>query len=115
MRHAPFFGWIQDLSAADPTSLFNLFGLLPYEPWSILPSIGLLPIIMGITMWAQQKLAPQTMDKSNPQAKFFKWIPVIFTFMLAGLPSGLILYWTMSNLFSLIQQRIIAVRYEKNK
>jgi YidC/Oxa1 family membrane protein insertase len=110
MRHAPFFGWIKDLSAADPTSIFNLFGLLPYEPFEWLPTIGILPFIMGLTMWAQQRMTPKMGEQNAQQMKFMKWIPVIFTVMLARLPSGLVLYWTMSNLFSIIQQKIIQKR-----
>jgi len=101
MRHAPFFGWIRDLSAPDPTNLFNLFGLIPYDP----PSFFHLPawaLIMGLTMWMQQRLNPQPPDPI--QAKVFAWMPVIFTFMLASFPAGLVIYWTWNNLLSVAQQ-----------
>ncbi|WP_421993315.1 membrane protein insertase YidC, partial [Roseococcus sp.] len=101
MRHAPFFGWIRDLSAPDPTNLFNLFGLLPFEPSHFfhLPAWAL---IMGITMFMQQRLNPQPPDPI--QAKVFAWMPVIFTFMLASFPAGLVIYWTWNNLLSVAQQ-----------
>lgn len=104
MRHAPFFGWIRDLSAPDPTNLFNLFGLLPYDP-TALSSLLHMPvwaILMGITMWAQFKLNPTPPDPI--QAKIFAWMPLIFTFMLAGFPAGLVIYWTWNNLLSIAQQ-----------
>jgi len=107
MRHAPFFGWIQDLSAPDPTSIFNLFGLLPYEVPSFL-LIGVWPILMGITMWVQMKLNPTPTDPT--QAMIFTWMPVLFTFMLASFPAGLVIYWTWNNLLSIIQQWIIMER-----
>ncbi|MBD5398917.1 membrane protein insertase YidC [bacterium] len=106
MRQAPFFGWIQDLSAPDPTTIFNLFGLLPFEPWVWLPHIGVLPVIMGITMYIQQTLQP-AMASDPTQAKIMKFLPLIFTVMFAGLPSGLILYWTVNNILSIIQQKYI--------
>ncbi|MDE6224057.1 MAG: membrane protein insertase YidC, partial [Alphaproteobacteria bacterium] len=106
MRQAPFFGWIQDLSAPDPTTIFNLFGLLPFEPWVWLPHIGILPAIMGITMYFQQALQP-AMSADPTQAKIMKFLPLIFTVMFAGLPSGLILYWTVYNILSIIQQKYI--------
>jgi YidC/Oxa1 family membrane protein insertase len=101
MRHAPFFGWIRDLSAMDPTNLFNLFGLIPWEP----PAFLHLPawaILMGITMWIQQKLNPQPPDPI--QQKIFAWLPVLFTFMLASFPAGLVIYWTWNNILSVAQQ-----------
>jgi YidC/Oxa1 family membrane protein insertase len=101
MRHAPFFGWIKDLSAADPTSLFNLFGLLPFGVPEFL-HIGAWPIIMGITMWIQMQLNPQQPDPI--QQKIFNWMPVMFTFMLASFPSGLVIYWAWNNVLSLLQQ-----------
>ncbi len=104
MRHAPFFGWIKDLSAPDPTSLFNLFGLLPYAVPEFL-HIGAWPIIMGITMWVQMQLNPQQPDPV--QQKIFNWMPVIFTFMLASFPSGLVIYWAWNNVLSLLQQYTI--------
>ena len=107
MRHAPFYGWIKDLSAADPTSLFNLFGLLPWTPPSFL-QIGIWPLIMGITMWVQMKLNPQQPDPI--QQKIFTWMPVVFTFILAPFPAGLVIYWAWNNTLSIIQQWIIMAR-----
>ncbi|MDX2201120.1 MAG: membrane protein insertase YidC [Hyphomicrobiaceae bacterium] len=104
MRHAPFFGWIKDLSAPDPTSLFNLFGLLPYTVPDFL-HIGAWPIIMGMTMWVQMQLNPQQPDPV--QQKIFNWMPVMFTFMLASFPSGLVIYWAWNNVLSLLQQYTI--------
>ncbi|MGG5885858.1 membrane protein insertase YidC [Falsiroseomonas sp. HC035] len=104
MRHAPFFGWIRDLSAPDPTNLFNLFGLLPYDPMA-LSSFLHMPawaIAMGITMFLQFKLNPTPPDPI--QAKIFAWMPLIFTFMLASFPAGLVIYWTWNNLLSIAQQ-----------
>jgi YidC/Oxa1 family membrane protein insertase len=107
MRHAPFFGWIHDLSAADPTNLFNLFGLLPFHPSTISPflHLGAWPLIMGFTMWLQQRLNPPPPDPT--QAKLFQFMPVIFTFMLARFPAGLVIYWTWNNLLSVAQQWLI--------
>jgi YidC/Oxa1 family membrane protein insertase len=104
MRHAPFFGWIQDLSAMDPTNLFNLFGLLPYDPmvYSNLLHMPVWAILMGITMFLQFKLNPTPPDPI--QAKIFAWMPLIFTFMLASFPAGLVIYWTWNNLLSIAQQ-----------
>ncbi len=107
MRHAPFFGWIHDLSAPDPTSVFNAFGLIPWTPPQFL-MIGAWPLIMGATMWAQQKLNPQPPDPI--QAKMFMILPVVFTFMLAHFPAGLVIYWTWNNLLSIIQQWVIMKR-----
>ena len=110
MRHAPFFGWIHDLSAQDPTNIFNLFGLIPVDP-TILPLIGpflhmgIWPIIMGITMWAQMKLNPAPPDPT--QAMIFNWMPLMFTFMLANFPAGLVIYWAWNNLLSVVQQSVI--------
>jgi YidC/Oxa1 family membrane protein insertase len=110
MRHAPFFGWIRDLSAPDPTNLFNLFGLIPYDP-STIPVLGhylvlgIWPILMGITMWVQMKLNPAPPDPT--QKMIFDWMPLIFTFMLASFPAGLVIYWAWNNLLSVIQQGII--------
>lgn len=101
MRHAPFFGWIHDLSAPDPTSLFNLFGLIPWAPPSWL-MIGIWPLIMGATMIAQQKLNPAPADPI--QAKMFMLMPIMFTFMLAQFPAGLVIYWAWNNVLSIIQQ-----------
>lgn len=107
MRHAPFFGWIKDLSAPDPTSLFNLFGLLPYAVPEFL-HIGVWPLIMGITMWLQMQLNPQQPDPVQQQV--FNWMPVIFTFLLATFPAGLVIYWAWSNTLSLSQQYYIMKR-----
>jgi YidC/Oxa1 family membrane protein insertase len=110
MRHAPFYGWIKDLSAPDPTNLFNLFGLLPFDP-THLPvlghylALGVWPIIMGITMWFQMKLNPTPPDPT--QKMIFDWMPLIFTFMLAGFPAGLVIYWAWNNLLSVLQQSYI--------
>ncbi len=107
MRHAPFFGWIQDLSAPDPTSVFNLFGLIPWEPPAFL-MIGAWPIIMGITMWIQMKLNPAPPDPI--QQKIFTWMPVFFTYLLASFPAGLVIYWAWNNTLSVIQQSVIMAR-----
>jgi YidC/Oxa1 family membrane protein insertase len=113
MRHAPFYGWIKDLSAADPTNLFNLFGLLHFDPTQ-LPlfghylALGVWPIIMGITMWFQFKLNPTPPDPT--QQMIFGWMPLIFTFMLAGFPAGLVIYWAWNNLLSVVQQSFIMHR-----
>jgi len=104
MRHAPFFGWIKDLSAADPTTIFNLFGLIPWNPPSFL-MIGVWPILMGITMYLQQKLNPTPPDPI--QAKIFAFFPLILTIMLATFPSGLVVYWTVSNVLTMAQQYYI--------
>jgi YidC/Oxa1 family membrane protein insertase len=101
MRHAPFFGWIKDLSAADPTSLFNLFGLLPFGVPEFL-QIGIWPLIMGVTMWVQMQLNPQNPDPVQQQ--IFNWMPVMFTFMLGTFPAGLVIYWAWNNVLSIIQQ-----------
>jgi YidC/Oxa1 family membrane protein insertase len=108
MRQAPFFGWIHDLSAPDPTSVFNLFGLLPFAPPAFLPHLGVWPIIMGITMWAQMQLNPQQADPM--QQKIFNWMPVMFTFLLGNFASGLVIYWAWNNLLSLSQQYVIMKR-----
>lgn len=108
MRHAPFFGWIQDLAAPDPTSVFNLFGLLPYDiPFAFL-MVGVWPLIMGITMFLQMRMNPLPPDPT--QAMIFTWMPVIFTFMLASFPAGLVIYWAWNNTLSIIQQGIIMKR-----
>ena len=104
MRHAPFFGWIKDLSAPDPTSVFNLFGLLPYAVPEFL-HIGVWPIIMGITMWVQMQLNPQQPDPL--QQKIFNWMPVMFTFLLGSFAVGLVIYWAWNNVLSLLQQYTI--------
>ncbi len=113
MRHAPFYGWIKDLSAPDPTNLFNLFGLLHFDPTQ-LPlfghylALGVWPIIMGITMWFQMKLNPTPPDPT--QKMIFDWMPLIFTFMLAGFPAGLVIYWAWNNTLSVLQQSFIMRR-----
>ncbi|GAA5108359.1 membrane protein insertase YidC [Bartonella jaculi] len=107
MRHAPFFGWIQDLAAPDPTSLFNLFGLLPYTVPAFL-MLGAWPLIMGITMFLQMRMNPAPQDQT--QAMIFTWMPVIFTFMLASFPVGLVIYWAWNNILSMIQQGIMMKR-----
>ncbi|WP_353643312.1 membrane protein insertase YidC [Mesorhizobium sp. WSM2239] len=107
MRHAPFFGWIQDLAAPDPTSLFNLFGLLPFAvPEYLL--IGVWPLIMGVTMFLQMRMNPTPPDPT--QAMIFAWMPVVFTFMLASFPAGLVIYWAWNNTLSIIQQGAIMKR-----
>ena len=107
MRHAPFFGWIRDLSAPDPTTLFNLFGLIPWHPPALL-MVGIWPIIMGITMWMQMRLNPTPPDPV--QATLFNWMPLIFTFMLAKFPAGLVIYWAWNNLAVDLQQTLIMKR-----
>jgi YidC/Oxa1 family membrane protein insertase len=113
MRHAPFFGWIHDLSAPDPTSFANLFGLLPFDPLSIptfghFLAIGAWPLIMGFTMFMQQKLNPQPVDPM--QAKMFMVLPVVFTYMLSAFPAGLVIYWAWNNTLSVAQQWVIMHR-----
>ena len=110
MRHAPFFGWIQDLSAPDPTSLFNLFGLIPWDTPSFL-TIGIWPILMGVTMFLQQKINPPPPDPI--QAKIFMMLPFIFTFLLATFPSGMVVYWTVNNILSIAQQYILLRKQSK--
>jgi YidC/Oxa1 family membrane protein insertase len=113
MRQAPFFGWIKDLSQPDPTNVFNLFGLLPYDP-TTLPlvghflAIGIWPLIMGVSMFVQMKMNPEPPDPI--QRQMFTWMPVIFTFMLGTFPSGLVIYWTWNNTLSVIQQTFIMRR-----
>ena len=104
MRHAPFFGWIQDLSAPDPTSIFNLFGLIPWTPPELL-MIGVWPLIMGVSMFLQQKLNPQPADPV--QAKIMMALPIVFTFMLGRFPAGLVIYWACNNVLSIAQQWVI--------
>lgn len=111
MRHAPFFGWIQDLSAPDPTGVLTLFGLVP---WSVPPmlqvlNIGIWPLIMGVTMWLQQQLNPAPPDPI--QKKIFNWMPVLFTFMLGAFPAGLVIYWAWNNTLTILQQSIIMKRF----
>ena len=104
MRHQPFFGWIKDLSAQDPTTLFNLFGLIPWDPPSFM-IIGIWPILMGASMWVQQKLNPAPADPI--QAKIFAFFPLFLTIILASFPSGLVVYWTINNILTIAQQYVI--------
>jgi YidC/Oxa1 family membrane protein insertase len=110
MRHAPFYGWIKDLSAQDPTNIFTLFGLIPFDP-TVLPlfgsylHLGIWPVIMGITMWVQMKLNPPPPDPT--QQMVFNWMPLIFTFMLGSFPAGLVIYWAWNNSLSVLQQSVI--------
>ncbi|OLP51029.1 membrane protein insertase YidC [Allorhizobium taibaishanense] len=108
MRHAPFFGWIRDLSAPDPTSFVNLFGLLPFEAPAIV-HLGVWPIIMGITMFVQMRMNPTPPDPT--QAMLFNWMPLVFTFMLGSFPAGLVIYWAWNNTLSVVQQSIIMKRH----
>ncbi len=113
MRHAPFFGWIKDLSAPDPTTVFNLFGLLPFDPTSLpmvghFLAIGIWPLLMGISMFVQMKMNPEPTDPVQKQ--MFTWMPIIFTFMLGTFPAGLVIYWTWNNLLSVTQQYFIMKR-----
>ena len=107
MRHQPFFGWIKDLSASDPTTIFNIFGLLPFTPPSFL-IIGIWPILMGLTMFIQQKLNPAPTDPI--QAKIFMFFPIFLTVILASFPSGLVVYWTVNNILTIAQQWFIMKR-----
>jgi len=110
MRHAPFYGWIKDLSAPDPTNIFNLFGLIPFDP-TVLPvlgsylHLGVWPIIMGITMWVQMKMNPAPPDPT--QKMIFAWMPLFFTFMLGSFAAGLVIYWAWNNTLSVLQQGVI--------
>ncbi|HEY8581108.1 MAG TPA: membrane protein insertase YidC, partial [Beijerinckiaceae bacterium] len=113
MRHAPFVGWIRDLSAPDPTNLFTLFGLIPWDPTSIpvfgqFLWLGVWPILMGVSMFVQMKMNPEPTDPI--QKTMFAWMPVIFTFMLGSFPAGLVIYWTWNNLLSVAQQYFIMRR-----
>lgn len=110
MRHAPFYGWIKDLSAPDPTSIFNLFGLLPFNV-SPAFTLGIWPILMGITMILQQKLSPASTDPT--QAKILKFMPYVLTFVLSAFPAGLVIYWTWSNTLSILQQWFITKKLNK--
>jgi len=110
MRHAPFYGWIKDLSAPDPTNIFNLFGLIPFDP-TVLPvlgsylHLGVWPIIMGVTMWVQMKMNPAPPDPT--QKMIFAWMPLFFTFMLGSFAAGLVIYWAWNNTLSVLQQGVI--------
>jgi len=121
MRHAPFFGWIHDLSAPDPTTFLNLFGLLPFDPGAIpyvgalfvgtgFLHIGLWPLFYGLTMWLQTSMSPSSPDPTQQQ--IMRWFPIIFTVMLAKSPAGLVIYWAWSNLLTIIQQYIIMRRHK---
>jgi YidC/Oxa1 family membrane protein insertase len=107
MRHQPFFGWIHDLSAPDPTTIFNLFGLIPWAPPAFL-MLGVWPLVMGVTMFLQMQLNPAPVDPV--QAAIFRWMPLMFTFMLAAFPAGLVIYWTWNNTLSILQQSFIMRR-----
>ncbi|MDE1996999.1 MAG: membrane protein insertase YidC, partial [Rhizobiaceae bacterium] len=108
MRHAPFYGWIRDLSAPDPTSIVNLFGLLPFEAPTIL-HLGVWPIIMGFTMFMQMRMNPTPPDPT--QAMIFTWMPLVFTFFMASLPAGIVIYYCLNNTLSVIQQSIFMKRH----
>ena len=110
MRHAPFYGWIKDLSAPDPTNLFTLFGLIPWDPPGFL-LVGIWPLLMGISMFVQQKLNPAPPDPI--QQKIFMLLPIVFTFILAPFPAGLVIYWTVNNVLSMAQQWVIIRRVER--
>lgn len=110
MRHAPFFGWIRDLSSPDPSNIFTLFGLLHFDPTQAplvghLLHLGVWPLIMGVSMWVQMKMNPEPADPV--QKTMFAWMPVIFTFMLGSFPAGLVIYWTWNNTLSVAQQMLI--------
>jgi YidC/Oxa1 family membrane protein insertase len=124
MRHQPFFGWIKDLSSPDPTNLLNLFGLIPWHPADYMHvggigiavtylSIGIWPLIMGFTMWAQMRLNPTPPDPV--QARMFQIMPVVFTFMLAHFAAGLVIYWAWNNTLSILQQRYIMRKLDRAK
>jgi YidC/Oxa1 family membrane protein insertase len=113
LRHQPFFGWIKDLSAPDPTSVFNLFGLLPFEPTAVpvigaFLGIGVLPLLMGVAMWFQTKLNPPATDPIQQQV--MTMMPIMFVFLFASFSSGLVLYWVWSTVLSILQQWIIMKR-----
>jgi YidC/Oxa1 family membrane protein insertase len=113
MRHAPFFGWIRDLSAPDPTNVFTLFGLIPWDPTSLpvfghFLALGIWPLIMGVSMFFQMKMNPEPADPVQKQ--MFSWMPVIFTFMLGTFPAGLVIYWTWNNTLTVLQQYYIMTK-----
>jgi len=112
MRHAPFFGWILDLSSPDPTSLFNLFGAIPFTPPAFLPAIGVWPVIYCISMVLQQRMQPMQVDPV--QARMFQFMPFIFTFMMANFPAGLVIYWSWSNTLTMLQQWVITRRTKRH-
>ncbi|HEX4298055.1 MAG TPA: membrane protein insertase YidC [Devosia sp.] len=114
MRQAPFFGWVHDLATQDPTNVFTLFGLIPWDPTQLpfvggLAHLGIWPLIMGCTMWVQMRLNPPPPDPS--QQLIFNWMPVIFTFMLGTFPAGLVIYWSWNNFLSICQQYFIMSRH----
>jgi YidC/Oxa1 family membrane protein insertase len=118
MRHAAFFGWIRDLSAVDPTNIFNLFGLIPFDPTTIpmfgsMLHLGVWPVLMGFTMYFQQMLNPPPPDPV--QAKMFQFMPIIFTFMMGSFPAGLVIYWSWNNLLTIAQQSFIMHQAKKAK
>jgi YidC/Oxa1 family membrane protein insertase len=113
MRHAPFVGWIQDLSAPDPSQILNLFGLIPWDPGAIpfigiVLGIGIWPLFMGITMWLQMQMNPKPQDEI--QQMVFAWMPVLFTIMLSTFSAGLVIYWAWNNFLSIVQQYVIMKR-----
>ncbi len=108
MRHAPFFGWIQDLASSDPTNVFNLFGLLPFILPAWFPHIGVWPLLMGATMWLQMRMNPPATDPVQQQMMTF--MPFLFTYMMASFPAGLVIYWTWNNILSMSQQYVIMRR-----
>jgi len=113
MRHAPFFGWIKDLSAPDPTNVFTLFGLIPWEPTAVpvvghFLALGVWPLVMGVSMFFQMKMNPEPTDPV--QKSMFAWMPVIFTFMLGTFPAGLVIYWTWNNTLTVLQQYYIMTK-----
>ena len=119
MRHAPFFGWIQDLSSRDPTNIWTLFGVIPWDPGS-LPllggllvgtlGLGILPIFYGLTMWLQMAMNPPPPDPM--QRKIFAFLPFVFTFIMAPFAAGLLVYWAWNNILSILQQYIIMHRFK---
>lgn len=112
MRHAPFFGWIKDLAAPDPTNVFNLFGLIPFQPPSVF-HIGVWPILMGVTMYLQMKQNPSTMDPI--QQRMMTLFPLVLCYMLAQFPSGLVIYWAWNNVLSIAQQQMISVLHKRRR
>lgn len=115
MRHAPFYGWIHDLSAPDPLGMLTLFGLIPWDvpAYLAIVNIGIWPVLMGVSMWVQQKLNPTPSDPI--QAKVFAYMPLIFTFFLATFPAGLVIYWTWNNVLSMAQQWLIMRRIARQQ
>ena len=118
MRHAPFFGWIQDLSARDPSNIWTLFGLIPWDPGSVpliggllvgMLGLGVLPIFYGLTMWLQQAMIPPAPDPV--QRQIFQMMPIVFTFIMAPFAAGLLVYWAWNNILSIIQQYFIMHRF----